>query len=262
MKELIKLTQQTLNNETVNAVSARELYDILGMDKSNWSRWYKKNIVDNPFAEEHVDWEGFVTMTNGNETLDFMLSLELAKKLAMQTRSQVGEDVRQYFIECEKQLVSSKNLKENLILAMVMAEGTVNRALAVGDYEEQYVRPLENKVKEQSQDINRMKPKEEFYDIAVDSTSTFSMQEVAKVLNFKNMGRNKLFAYLRGKGILNKYNIPYQQHVDAGRFKLIETTWNNPKTGEAVVDTKVVVYQKGVDYISKLLTKDGYDRNV
>ncbi|WP_191092808.1 hypothetical protein [Cysteiniphilum sp. JM-1] len=27
------------------AVSARELYELLGFDFSNWSRWCKKNIV-------------------------------------------------------------------------------------------------------------------------------------------------------------------------------------------------------------------------
>lgn len=261
MKELIKLTQQTLDNAEVNTVNARELHEFLEV-RTKFSTWVSNRIDKYEFVEN----TDFITISknleNGGRLIEYHISLDMAKELCMVENNEKGREARKYFIECEKQLVSSKNLKENLILAMVMAEGTVNRALAVGDYEEQYVRPLENKVKEQSQDINRMKPKEEFYDIAVDSTSTFSMQEVAKVLNFKNMGRNKLFAYLRDKGILNKYNIPYQQHVDAGRFKLIETTWNNPKTGEAVVDTKVVVYQKGVDYISKLLTKDGYDRNV
>lgn len=260
MKELIKLTQQTLDNAEVNTVNARELHEFLE-SRQEFANWIKNRIERYDF-KEGFDFLIILSKTSGRPSKEYHISIDMAKELAMVENNDKGREARRYFIECEKQLVSSKNLKENLILAMVMAEGTVNRALAVGDYEEQYVRPLENKVKEQSQDISRMKPKEEFYDIAVDSTSTFSMQEVAKVLNFKNMGRNKLFAYLRGKGILNKYNIPYQQHVDAGRFKLIETTWNNPKTGEAVVDTKVVVYQKGVDYISKLLTKDGYDRNV
>jgi paraquat-inducible protein B len=43
-------------------------------------------------------------MANGNETKDFSLTLDFAKRLAMMTRTEKGEQARQYFIECEKQL--------------------------------------------------------------------------------------------------------------------------------------------------------------
>lgn len=104
MKELIQLNSQTINGNTVETVSARELYEQLGLDKSNWSRWSKSNIVDNPFAVENSDYVGFVIMTNGNETTDFAVTIDLAKKLAMQVRTEKGEMVRNYFLECEKRL--------------------------------------------------------------------------------------------------------------------------------------------------------------
>ena len=47
---------------------------------------------------------GFVIMTNGNETTDFAVTIDLAKKLAMQVRTEKGEMVRNYFLECEKRL--------------------------------------------------------------------------------------------------------------------------------------------------------------
>ena len=108
MNELIPLQPQTIDGATVETVSARELYRILGLDKSNWSRWSKQNIVDNPFAVENNDYVGFVIMTNGNETTDFALVLDFAKKLAMQVNTEKGELVRKYFIECEKQLLATK----------------------------------------------------------------------------------------------------------------------------------------------------------
>ena len=104
MNELITLQPQTIDGATVETVSARELYSILGLDKSNWSRWSKQNIVDNPFAVENNDYVGFVIMTNGNETTDFALVLDFAKKLAMQVKTEKGELVRKYFIECEEAL--------------------------------------------------------------------------------------------------------------------------------------------------------------
>ena len=36
--------------------SFRNLYIKLGLDKSNWSRWIKKNIKDNEFFIENKDW--------------------------------------------------------------------------------------------------------------------------------------------------------------------------------------------------------------
>jgi phage anti-repressor protein len=63
--ELIKIQE---NDKGQRVVSAKELYLILGYDKSNWSSWYKKNIVENDFAIENEDWIGFVLTTNGNET--------------------------------------------------------------------------------------------------------------------------------------------------------------------------------------------------
>ena len=53
---------------------------------------------------ENSDYVWFVIMTNGNETTDFAVTIDLAKKLAMQVRTEKGEMVRNYFLECEKRL--------------------------------------------------------------------------------------------------------------------------------------------------------------
>ena len=90
MQELISLQPQPINGTTVETVSARELYEQLGLDKSNWSRWSKSNIVDNPFAVENSDYVGFVIMTNGNETTDFAVTIDLAKKLAIDVATVLG----------------------------------------------------------------------------------------------------------------------------------------------------------------------------
>lgn len=89
------------------AVSARELYDALGYDRSQWKRWYKKNITDNPFAVINQDWVGFDIMSSGNPTMDFALSLDFAKRLSMLARTEAGEKIRNYFIEAEKVAVQA-----------------------------------------------------------------------------------------------------------------------------------------------------------
>ena len=100
-----------------------------------------------------------------------------------------------------------------------------------------------------------MKPKAEFYDTVAESSTTFEVGVVAKILNF-GIGRNKLFKFLRNEGILNPDNIPYQQYVDAGYFKVVEMPYGK-LNGDTLVGKKTVVYQKGIDYIRKRLIKKG-----
>ena len=99
--ELIKISQ---NDKGQKVVGANDLYLFLGYDKSQWSRWFKKNIIENQFAFENEDWVGFDTMSNGNVKTDFALTLDFAKRISMMARTERGEEVRKYFIECEKQL--------------------------------------------------------------------------------------------------------------------------------------------------------------
>lgn len=98
-----------------------------------------------------------------------------------------------------------------------------------------------------------MLPKAQFYDTVANTESLFSMADVAKTLDM-GLGRNKLFAFLRDKGILDKYNHPYQKYVDAGYMRLIE---NHCKAGDNDVVYKCTyVKQKGIDYIRKILLKE------
>lgn len=97
--ELIKVTT---NEQGQKLVSARELYLGLGLDKSQWSRWSKKNIEQNDFFKENVDWVGFDIVSSGNNTKDFAISLDFAKHIAMMARTEKSHEYRNYFIECEK----------------------------------------------------------------------------------------------------------------------------------------------------------------
>ena len=96
-------------------------------------------------------------------------------------------------------------------------------------------------------------PKAEFYDAVTDSKDAIPMSSVAKVLNIKGIGRNKLFEILRDKNILRGNNEPYQTMVDRGYFRVIETKYT--KNGDTHINLKTLVTQKGLDYIRKILNK-------
>ena len=103
----------------------------------------------------------------------------------------------------------------------------------------------ENKVKV-------LKPKADFYDKVAGSKDSIEMGHVAKVLGIKGIGRNKLFEILRNKKVLDKSNIPYQKFVDSGYFRVLEQKYTTP-SGETKINIKTMVFQKGVDYIRKII---------
>ena len=98
-----------------------------------------------------------------------------------------------------------------------------------------------------------MKPKAEFFDAVAGSKKAMSMEEVAKILSYPGIGRNKLFEILRNQNILQSDNIPYQKYIDSGYFRVIEQKYN---VGDEVrINIKTLVFQKGVDFIRKTLDK-------
>ena len=95
-----------------------------------------------------------------------------------------------------------------------------------------------------------MLPKAEFFDQVASSKDAIDLGSAAKVLNM-GIGRNKLFETLRNKQILMQNNQPYQKFIDAGYFRIIEQKY---VTGsETRINIKTLVYQRGLDYIRKLI---------
>lgn len=95
-------------------------------------------------------------------------------------------------------------------------------------------------------------PKVQFYDTVIQTGKTFSIQEVAKTVNFRGMGRNNLMKFLRSEGVSMKgETVPYQQFVTSDHFKICEDVAGNPYT---------VAYQKGIDLIIRRLLAKGHKR--
>ncbi len=109
-------------------------------------------------------------------------------------------------------------------------------------------------INKQNTKISQLQSKADFFDAVTESEDTFDMLTVAKILNFKGVGRNTLFIILRNEKILMQDNQPYQKYIDKGWFRVIESRFIKPN-GDVCINTKTVVYQKGVDGIFKLMNK-------
>ena len=128
--------------------------------------------------------------------------------------------------------------EEIMAKALVVAQKTIER------------KNLE--LQEQKKIILEQQPKVEFYDDVAGSKDAVAMKEVAKVLGIKGLGRNKLFKFLRDKKILDRNNMPYQEYVDRGYFRVIEQRYNT-NNGDIKITFTTLVYNKGIVYIRKLL---------
>lgn len=84
--------------------TAKKLYEFLELNPGNYSRWCKRNIVDNEFAEENVDfWAFFLNEEwGGQATQDYKLTAHFAKKLSMQAKGQKADLAREYFTVVEE----------------------------------------------------------------------------------------------------------------------------------------------------------------
>ena len=241
MGELIKIEVK----DGQQLVSGRELHEFLEIG-TEYMKWFSRMI--NYGFIENID---FIVIVKNDEddtafggirkSTDHLVTLNMAKEISMLQRNEKGKLARQYFIKCEEAWNSPE---------MILARANQIQSRMIEDYTKK-IEVLENKIQED-------KSKVEFYNDVTDSKHTCDMQTVAKVLNFKGVGRNTLFEILRNENILQPDNKPYQKFVDAGWFRLIETKYNDEMSGELRIYFKTVVFQKGIEKISNILKGLGY----
>nr|WP_081585551.1 antA/AntB antirepressor family protein [Bartonella senegalensis] len=93
-----------MKNETVQTVNARELHTFLEVN-SNFRDWIKNRIKEYNF-QENQDFIIFAKILakslRGRPSMEYHLTLDMAKELSMLERNEKGKQARQYFIECER----------------------------------------------------------------------------------------------------------------------------------------------------------------
>ena len=264
MEALIKITE----NNGKKAVSARELYEGLGYNSAVWARWYKKNIVNNKFAIENEDWVGFNTMLNGNDTKDFILSIDFAKKLSMLARTEKGEQIRNYFIEVEKQSIERFAIPQSFSEALMLAAKQVEiieqqqkaldeskSMLSLKESEIQLKEEIINhhlvEISHKDQELKVAAPKANIYDAHISSKETLTTSNIAMELGMSARRLNKL---LEDRGVQRKVNgiwtlnAKYSNHNFAVLKPYIEV---NQVTGESKTYYQMVWTAKGRIWIKE-----------
>ncbi|MBJ7646743.1 oxidoreductase [Weissella confusa] len=239
--ELIKV--QT-NQEGEQQVSARELYKELGV-KTRFSLWVDQNFK---MFVEGVDFTSVVTTTvvnNGaiRQLDDFSLTTDMAKNVAMMSKTAKSQEIRDYFIAVEKEHKA------------LMADPRIQ--MAMGLKSAQLMLDHKDKI------IAEMTPKALFADAVSASQSSILIGELAKLLkqNGVDMGQNRLFGYLRENGYLVKRqgsdrNMPTQKSMELGLFEIKEHNHIN-SNGVNVTTKTPKVTGKGQQYFINKFLGDG-----
>ncbi|EJF75590.1 hypothetical protein MCO_01782 [Bartonella sp. DB5-6] len=107
MNTLIEISEQIIDQETVQTVNARELHTFLEVGR-DFTTWIKNRIKTYKFVHTKdyiLTFPKTGERQNVNMT-EYHLTLDMAKELSMVERNEKGRQARRYFIECEKKLKS------------------------------------------------------------------------------------------------------------------------------------------------------------
>ncbi|MDW3682952.1 antA/AntB antirepressor family protein [Cupriavidus sp. CV2] len=104
MNELISVVGRAIGAEQVQTVNARDLHAFLEVGKV-FAAWIQERISQYGFVAG-VDFEVFSDSgnnpTGGRPAREYVITLDMAKELAMVERNEKGKQARQYFIQCER----------------------------------------------------------------------------------------------------------------------------------------------------------------
>ena len=107
-------TLATVHNHVINGIEqptadARELHAFLQVGR-DFSTWIKGRIDEYGFLENQdfvlIHQNGGIKKGRGGDrrSIDYALTFDMGKELAMLEQNDKGREARRYFIECEKQL--------------------------------------------------------------------------------------------------------------------------------------------------------------
>lgn len=234
MNDIIKVTY----NSDRPTTSARDLWEFLDKPYTKFTMWFNQ-YKDYGFTENQdfreLSVKTYTSQGAEHDAVDYEITVDMAKELAMLQKSEKGKIARQYFIELEKQWNSPES---------IMA-----RALQMAD----------RKIYELQSRIEQDKPKTLFADSVAASHTSILVGDLAKLIkqNGYDIGAKRLFEYLRSKGYLIKsgssWNMPTQRAMEMGLFEVKETVVNSPDGTTRITKTTKVTGKGQIYFINHFL---------
>lgn len=202
MNEIIKLQSQDINDNAVETVSARELHSFLE-SKQDFSTWIKNRIEKYGF-EENQDFiklhKKMELSKTGQVAIEYYITLDMAKQLAMVENNDKGRQARKYFIECEKKLKEQTSSQRPI---------PITYADALRAYADEIEAHEQTK-----QTLAIAQPKVQYFDKLVERNLLTNFTTTAKEFGIK---RKDFINYLLGNGYIYRDQhdnlLPYAVHT-------------------------------------------------
>lgn len=178
------LINVTLNENQEPVVSGRQLHKVLGV-RTAYKDWFPR-MTEYGFAENE-DFSSFLSKsTGGRPKQDHVLKLDMAKEIAMIQRTDKGKEVRQYFIQVEKDFNSPEK---------IMA-----RALKIADRK---IISLEHKNESLQLELEEARKQTDYLDLILQTKDMLTTTQIAQDYG---MSANKFNQILKQVGIQRKVN--------------------------------------------------------
>lgn len=104
LQTLFPVSSDSLNTPTIDG---RKLHEWLGVGR-DFTNWIKERIEKYGFlpSQDFSPTLAETSATGGRPKTEYLLTVSMAKELAMVENNDKGREVRKYFLECEKALFS------------------------------------------------------------------------------------------------------------------------------------------------------------
>ena len=243
MNELITIRNQEISGEGKQTVNARDLHFFLGV-KKDFSDWIKKQIGRARLTEGRdfiVLPQKGENLFGGRPSMDYHLTLEAGKHIAMLSGTDKGFEVREYFLECEKK-----------------AQAPIDATKALNDPAQLRTLLLTQveKVLELQDTITEQAPKVASFDRIALADGLLNLTNTAKTLQIRPIDlisflSQHLWIYKRAGG---RNWVAYQGRIQQGLLSHKVTTVQTSDGREKVVE-QVLVTAKGLTRLAGSLTQ-------
>lgn len=237
MNELIKISY---NKSDEPVVSGRDLHEKLEIE-TPYKQWFDR-MCEYGF-EDNKDYCTFLCNRSdglaGKPRTDHIITLDMAKQIAMIQRTDKGKEIREYFIKIEKAWSSPEKL---MARALKVAERTISQ--------------LETTVAVQSQQLAEAAPKVSYYDLILNCKDLISISKIAKDYGMSAVKMNDL---LRDMGIQYRQGnvwLLYQKYAAQG-YTSTKTHEYIGSDGTNHAKTATYWTQKGRVFLYDMLKKHG-----
>ena len=227
-------------------IRGRQLHMKLNIG-TEYAKWMTR-MVEYGFIEG-VDYKVVIVKNDENRSLggrpstDHILTLNMAKEIAMLQRTPEGQEIRRYLIKVEEDWNSPEKV---MARAVLMANNKVKELTTLTEI--------------QQATIEAQKPKVLFSDTVAGSSTSILIGELAKMIKQTgkvDIGQKRLFAWLREHGYLMQRggipNYPTQKSLNLKVLEVKERTINNPDGSTRLTFTTMVTGKGQIYFVNKLV---------